>query len=81
MLKIAAKTKLNPEDAIKRAVDFFGPKGYGLKVKQQNPDCASFEGGGGGVEISTCVEKGVTSVELESREWDNQVKEFITKIH
>ena len=77
MLSIAAKTKLKPEEVIKRAVDFFGPKGYKLTVKEQSADCASFEGGGGGVEVSTCIEGKQTSVDFTSREWDYQVKEFI----
>ena len=81
MLKIATKTKMSPEEAIKRAVEFFGPGGYELEVKEQKPDCASFEGGGGGVEVTACSEEKGTSVELESREWDYQVKEFIGKIH
>jgi len=80
MLKIATKTKLRPEEAIKRAVEFFGPAGYGLKVIEQSTDCASFEGSGGGVQVTACVEGKQTSVELESREWDYQVKEFIGKI-
>ncbi len=81
MLKIATKTKLSPEEAIKRAVDVFGPGGQGLEVKNQTPDCAYFEGGGGGVNVTACTEEKGTSVELESREWDYQVKEFIRKIH
>lgn len=81
MLKIATKTKLSPEEAIKRAVEFFGPGGYGLEIKNQTPDGASFEGGGGGVEVTACTEEKRTSVELFSREWDYQVKEFIGKIH
>ena len=80
MLKVVTKTKLSPEEAIKRAVEFFGPGGYGLAVKEQADNCASFEGGGGGVEVTTCVEEGGTSVELVSREWDYQVREFIGKI-
>ena len=80
MLKIATTTKLSPEEAIKRAVEFFGPGGYGLEVKEQQPNCASFEGGGGGVDVTACVEEKRTSVELVSREWDYQVKEFIRKI-
>jgi len=80
MLKITTKTKLSPEEAIKQAVEFFGPGGYGLEVKGQAPNCAYFEGGGGGVDVITCVEEKGTSVELESREWDYQVKEFIRKI-
>ena len=81
MLKIATKTKLSPEEAVKRAVEFFGPDGYGLEIKNQSLDCAYFEGGGGGVEITACAEEKRTSVELESREWDYQAKEFIRKIH
>jgi len=81
MLKIGTKTKLSPEEAVKRAVEFFGPGGYGLEVKNQTPDCAYFEGGGGGVNVTACTEEKGTSVELESREWDYQVKEFIRKIH
>ena len=81
MLKIATKTKLSPEEAIKRAVEFFGPRGQGMEVKEQTPTYASFVGGGGGVDVTACAEKKGASVELESREWDYQVKEFIGKIH
>ena len=80
MLKIETKTKLSPGEAIKRAVEFFGPDGYGLQVKEQSPECAYFEGGGGGVEVTACNEGKGSSVELLSREWDFQVKEFIRKI-
>ncbi len=81
MLKIATKTKLSPEEAIKRAAGFFGPGGYGLKVKNQSLGCVYFEGGGGGVNVTACTEEKRTSVVLESQEWDYQVKEFIRKIH
>ena len=80
MLRIATKTKLRPEEAIKRAIEFFGPDGYGLEVKERAPSCAYFEGGGGGVQVTACVVGKQTSVELESREWDYQVKKFIGKI-
>ncbi len=79
MLRIATTTKLSPEEAIKRAVEFFG-SGYGLEVKEQAPNCAYFEGGGGGVNVTACTEEKGTSVELESREWDYQAEEFIRKI-
>ncbi len=81
MLKMVTTTKLSPEEAIKRAVEFFGPSGYGLEVKSEAADCAYFEGGGGGVNVTACTEDKGTSVELESREWDYQVREFIGKIH
>ena len=77
MLRIETKTKLSPEEAVKRAVAFFGAGGYGLEVKEQAKCCAYFEGGGGGVEVTAVAEGKGASVELVSREWDYQVKEFI----
>lgn len=80
MIRIETKTKLSPEEAIKRAVEFFGPMGHGLEVKDQGPECAYLEGGGGSITVIACAEKGVTRVELLSREWDYQAKEFISRI-
>ena len=80
MLSIETTSKLSPEEAIKRAVKFFGPDGYGLKVKEEAPCCVEFEGGGGGVAVTASVEGKGSKVGLESREWDYQVKEFIQKI-
>ena len=80
MLKLEVKTRLSPEEAIKRAVDFFGPGGYGLEVKEQEKCCANFEGGGGGIYVTASAEEKGASVELESREWDYQVQEFSRKI-
>ena len=80
MLKMATTTKLSPEEAIKEAVKFFGPEGYGLEVKEEAPTCATFEGGGGSVVVTACTEEKGTSVELESREWDYQVKQFAGKL-
>lgn len=81
MLKIATKTKLSPEEAIKQAIDFFGPNGYKLDIEEQSSDCAYFKGGGGSVDIIACIKENETSVELSSTEWDYQVKKFIAKIH
>jgi hypothetical protein len=78
MLKLAAKTKLSPEDAVKRAVGFFGSGSYGLEVKEQTDTCAYFVGGG--VDVTACAEEKGTSVEVESREWDFQTREFIGKL-
>lgn len=81
MLSMETRTKMSPEDAIKEAVAFFGAGGYGLKVREKGPCCAAFEGGGGGVDITTSADGKETKVELLSREWDYQVKEFIERIH
>jgi len=79
MLRIENKTKLGQEEVIKRAVKFFHGDN-GLEVKEQSDCLVTFEGGGGGVSVSTCVEGEKTAVEVTSREWDYQAKEFLTKI-
>jgi hypothetical protein len=80
MLKLNVRTKLKPDEVVKKALGFFGPGGYGLKVTDQSDTCAYFEGGGGGIEVTTCTDDKGTSVDLETREWEYQVKEFAVKI-
>jgi hypothetical protein len=80
MIRMAAKTKLKPGEVIRRAVNFFGPGGYGLEVKNESTGYVCLEGGGGGVEVIASAEAKGASVELVSREWDYQVKEFLGNI-
>ncbi len=47
MLKLNVRTKHKPDEVVKRALEFFGPGGYGLKVAEQSDTCAYFEGVGG----------------------------------
>ena len=80
MLNISTKTKMTPEEAIKKAIAFFGPDGYKLKIVNQTETSASFEGQGGTIDINACQQKGYSSVDFISREWDFQVKEFINTV-
>jgi hypothetical protein len=80
MLKLNVRTKSKPEEVVKKALEFFGPGGYGLKVTEQSDTCAYFEGGGGGIEVTACSDGKGTSVDMETREWEYQVKEFAGKI-
>jgi hypothetical protein len=79
MLRMENKTKLSEAEVIERAVKFFHGE-YGLEVKEQTDCLVTFEGGGGGVSVATCVENDKTAVEVTSREWDYQVKDFLSKI-
>ncbi|MBM2825573.1 MAG: hypothetical protein HW402_1237 [Dehalococcoidales bacterium] len=79
MIKIEAKTKLSPEEVIKRAAAFF-TSGYGLKMTEQTPTSVCLEGGGGRVMVTVRTEAKGTSVEVESQEWDRQAREFIKKL-
>jgi len=80
MIKISKESKLKPKEVIKRAVAFFGPKGYGLELKEEDNCNAYFEGGGGSVRVSAATIKKGSSVDVESVEWDYQSKEFLGKI-
>jgi hypothetical protein len=80
MMKLSAKSKLSSEEVIKRAVKFFGPQGYGLKVEEEGNCCATFEGGGGGVNVTVTEQKKGSTVDVESREWDYQARAFLEKI-
>ncbi|MBW2057737.1 MAG: hypothetical protein JRH07_18570 [Deltaproteobacteria bacterium] len=74
-------TGLAPEEVLRQAAEFFGPDGLGLKVVEQNDCCVSFEGGGGHVMVSAASsESGRTDVELETREWDFQVRSFMERL-
>jgi hypothetical protein len=80
LIRMSAKTKLSPEEVVKRAVSFFGPGGYGLEVVDETTGYVCLEGGGGVVEVIASAEGKGASVELVSREWDYQVKEFLGDI-
>ena len=79
MAAYAVETRLSPERAIEKAVAFFGKGGTGLDVTEQSPCCARFEGGGGHV-LVTANEGPKTEVNIETREWDYQVKQFMGRI-
>ncbi len=80
MLKIAGQTKVTPEKTIIKAMEFFGPRGYGLKVTQRGTTCAYFEGGGGDILITACIQGKRTNVDIEAREWEYQAREFLRNL-
>jgi len=80
MIKITKQTKLAPEEVIDRASKFFGKGGEGLEEKERNPCCLSFEGAGGYVSISIYEEEKHRMVELETREFEYQAKQFMKTI-
>ncbi len=79
MLNMEAKTKLSPEEVIKKLKEFFGKGGAGMNLTEEGPQCLNFEGGGGYVNATICAaEGGKTSVNLVTQEWDYQVKKFLS---
>ncbi len=80
MIKLSARTKLSTEDAIKRAVSYFGTGGVGLELKEQGVNCVSFTGAAGVVEVTVYAEGKGSTLEVAATEWDSQAKDFVSKL-
>jgi len=80
MLNLEIVTGLSQEEVIKRLKAFFSGKEMGLDLKEETAQCLTFEGGGGFVTATLCSEEGKTRVDLVTREWEYQVKQFASKI-
>jgi hypothetical protein len=80
MARYGKESKQSPAQVMKKALEFFGPGGLGLEIKEEGEGCASFEGGGGHVFVQVCEKGRGSEVDLETREWDYQVKQFMGKI-
>jgi len=80
MIRIAKNTRLKPEDVIERASKYFGHGGQGLTETQRGSCCISFEGTGGYVAVSVTEENNNRTVDVESREFEYQARQFLDKI-
>jgi len=80
MARYSVETKLGAEEAIEKATAYFGEGGLGLAVVQQGPCCVSFEGGGGHVYVTAVTGEKMTTLDLETREWDYHVKRFMREV-
>jgi len=81
MARYGKETKLETGDVLRRAEAFFGTGGLGVKLIERTDCCLSFEGSGGHVTISAArCEPDKTKVDLETREWDYQVKRFMEEL-
>lgn len=76
-MRYGASSKLSPEKVIAKAKDYFGKSG--LKVVSEGSGNVCMEGGGGRVTVSACGEN-QSEVDIETTEWDHQVKMFIQMI-
>ncbi|MGD8465243.1 MAG: hypothetical protein PVI09_15355 [Anaerolineae bacterium] len=82
MIRIGKDSNFESSAVLEKAAEFFGPGGVGLDATSQDPCCARFEGAGGYVYVQTTDiedQKGST-VTVEGREWENQIKQFMREI-
>ena len=77
-MRYETTTNLDPEEALDAAERFFAGQ-FGLTVRARGPQTIGFEGGGGHVVVSITGER-PTTLDIESREWDGQVVQFMGKL-
>ena len=80
MIHIAKSTRLEAAEVIAKASTYFGKQGEGLEEKERNKCCVSFEGAGGYVSVSVADEDHRRMVDVESREFEYQAKQFISNL-
>jgi hypothetical protein len=83
MARYGAETKMSPEKVIDLATKHFAAVSAGLKVTSKTENSLCLESPEGYVTISACKseEKGKkTHIELESKEYDFQVTEFLRSL-
>jgi hypothetical protein len=80
MLNVAKESKHSSEEVMRKAIEFFGPNGLQLEIKEYTDKHLRFEGGGGFVEIQLRFSNQTLEAELLTQEWEYQVKEFLSKI-
>ncbi|MDH4208103.1 MAG: hypothetical protein OEV76_04440 [Anaerolineae bacterium] len=77
-MRYGRKSKLSTSEVLARTEQYFGAGGLGLEVTSRDDCCLSLTGGGGHVTV-TVSEGEKTSVDVETQEWDYQVKEFLSE--
>ena len=76
-MRYGANSKLPPEKVIAKAKTYFGK--LGLTVLSEDRGSVCMEGGGGSVTVSVCGDK-ESEIEIETTEWDHNVKQFVQMI-
>jgi hypothetical protein len=80
MLNMEVKTKLEPQEVAKRLKGYFGSKGEGLKLDQEDETCLSFCGPTGHVTANIGRMDDKTVLNLVTQEFEYQVKEFLDRL-
>jgi len=79
-MRYQTTTELTPRQALEQALAAFGPGGVGLQITSQTNLGLVFQGGGGHVAV-TAQPGTETTLELETREWDYAVQQFMAQVH
>lgn len=80
MAHYISESRLSPAQIVADAIELFGPNGWGLAVREREENCASFTGGGGHLSIFARKTDRGSEIEIETREWDYQARQFLEKV-
>ena len=80
MLRLGKLSQDKPEEVLQKARAFFGPNGVGLALEEGTANSLRFTGAGGFVLVTAAPAEGGTDVDLQSQEWDYQIKQFLKEI-
>jgi hypothetical protein len=78
-MRYQVTTSLTPREALEQALTEFGPGGLGLQLTSQTNLAVVLQGGGGHIAV-TAQPGAETTLELETREWDYPVKQFMARV-
>jgi hypothetical protein len=78
-MRYEVHTELTPRKALEQALADFGPQGTGLALMSKANLRLVFQGGGGYIAV-TARPGTPTAIELETREWDYAVQQFMARV-
>jgi hypothetical protein len=80
MLRISKQSRLNTDEIIDKASGYFGKGGEGLDETGRGDCCISFSGVGGYVTVTISEQTSLREVDVETREFEYQVKRFLERL-
>jgi hypothetical protein len=79
-MKHKVKTALTSQEALEQAKTYFGPRGRGLAVVSQGRQSLRLRSRSGGHIDITVKRSFTTTLEIETRSWDEAVHQFMTQL-
>ena len=80
MLNISTETKLSSDKIKQKIKDYFGKDGLNLELSEEVDDCLTYVGGGGYVTATITKEEDKNKIDIVTREWEFQVKDFLSTL-
>jgi hypothetical protein len=77
MLRISKQSRLTTDEIIAKASGYFGKGGEGLDETERGGCCISFSGAGGYVTVTVSEQTNQREVDVETREFEYQAKQFL----